>query len=227
VLLVFLINTGLLHTLFWLFFVARALRARGTRRAREGVARTPFSARSLTRCALAQAVAAMTCLRALAFVALLNTDARTLRAALAVERQGGGSSAASDDLEAALASVAAAGAAGGPPGGPPGGGAVDPLVLQLQLLTRELTERDYAALLALDDNGGGGHAVRGLTRAQVDALPTHAAPGGDGDGAPGGVTCAVCLEDAAAGETLRTLPCAHQARAAQRGASSSLLVHAC
>jgi hypothetical protein len=145
----------------------------------------------------------MTCLRALAFVALLHTDARTLRAALGAERDGGGGGATAawgDDLE-----VGAAGGAGGAPGG-----AVDPLALQLRLLTRELTPRDYAALLALDEDGGGGHAVRGLTRAQLDALPpTHAAAGAAG----GDVTCAVCLEEPAAGDTLRTLPCSHQARA--------------
>ena len=96
-------------------------------------------------------------------------------------------------------------------------GALDPLLLQLRLLGRDIDPRDYAALLQLDDaNGQNGR--RGLSTEQLAALPRHTVPpnsessssGGGGGAVPSAVTCAICLEDAASGEVLCVLPCAHQ-----------------
>jgi hypothetical protein len=151
-------------------------------------------------------VAAGACLRAVLLAALLHADPGALAAL--------GDAVAADAAEAARDTHA----------GAQPGGRVDPLVLQMQLMGRELTDRDYNALLALDEDGGGGAPrPRGLTPEQLAALPTHAAGGADAAGASGAaggaggrgggvVTCAVCLEDAAHGEVLRTLPCLHQAR---------------
>jgi hypothetical protein len=157
-------------------------------------------------------------LRAVLLAALLHADPGALAAL--------GDAVAADAAEAGLDSHA----------GAQPGGRVDPLVLQMQLMGRELTERDYNALLALDEDGGGGAPrPRGLTPEQLAALPTHAAGGADAAGASGAaggaggrgsgvVTCAVCLEDAAHGELLRTLPCLHQARLLRvRNASVTVL----
>lgn len=88
---------------------------------------------------------------------------------------------------------------------------VGPLALQMRLLSRELTPADYAALLQLDD-----HVTDrpGLSPAQLAALPRHTLSDGAGAGDSAGPSgpaccCAVCLEDAVAGEELVTLPCAH------------------
>lgn len=83
------------------------------------------------------------------------------------------------------------------------GQGLDPLLLQLRLLGRDIDPRDYAALLALDENEA--RRGRGLTAEQLSSLPRHTVVA---DTAV--VTCAVCLEDAAVGETLCRLPCAHQ-----------------
>jgi hypothetical protein len=147
----------------------------------------------------------ISCLRVLVLMALVQTEAGALRAALAGAAADGGASA---DLEAGSA-AAASGA----------DRRVNPVMLQMQLLGRELTERDYGALLALDEDGGGGAPRRGVPRAALEQMPTHAfgaeaAGGGGGAGGAGGPTCAVCLDDPKEGDTLRTLPCLHVFHAA-------------
>lgn len=144
------------------------------------------------------------CLRVLVLLALVQSDAGALRAALA---------GAARDADAE-ASDAERGLEGATPGAD---GRVNPVVLQMQLLGRELTERDYGALLALDENAG--RPRRGVPRAALEQMPTHAFHGSaeaqqGGAGGAGGPTCAVCLEDAAEGDELRTLPCLHQFHAA-------------
>ena len=188
VLLVVVINTGLLHTVLWgLFLVRGAVPAGG-----------PTRVCALTRSvACAQAAVVISCLRVLVLVALMQTAAA---AASAAAEAGGG------DVELGEGGASGAGA----------DGRVNPVLLQMQLLSRELTERDYTALLALDDNGGGGAPRRGVPRAALELIPTHAFRA-DGTtaadaGGGGGSTCAVCLEEPADGDELRTLPCLHQVR---------------
>jgi hypothetical protein len=91
-------------------------------------------------------------------------------------------------------------------------GALNPLLLQLQLMGRDIDPRDYAALLQLDESNT--HDRRGLSPEQLAALPRHTVPpdseaaARSSDGAA--VTCPICLEDAVAGEVVCALPCAHQ-----------------
>ena len=145
----------------------------------------------------------VSCLRVLVLIALVQSEAGALRAAMA-----GAAATEGADLEAGGGAAAASAGADG---------RVNPVMLQMQLLGRELNERDYGALLALDENGGGGAPRRGVPRAAVEQMPTHVfrpaaaeAAGGAAAGGAGGLTCAVCLEDAAQGDAIRTLPCMHQ-----------------
>ena len=98
-------------------------------------------------------------------------------------------------------------------------GALDPLLLQLRLMGRDIDPQDYAALLQLDESNTHDSHRRGLSAEQLAALPRHTVPAGSdvasssggGSAAPSSaVTCSICLEDAVAGEVLCALPCAHQ-----------------
>ena len=97
--------------------------------------------------------------------------------------------------------------------------ALDPLLLQLRLMGRDIDPRDYAALLQLDESNTHDSHRRGLSSEQLASLPRHTVPAGNemasssagGGAAPSSaVTCSICLEDAVAGEVLCALPCAHQ-----------------
>ncbi len=176
------------------------------------------------------ALLAVTCMRALAFCAALSAQVSQLQAALEEEER------EEREERERVAGGAAVSEAPVP---------VSPLLLQLRLLGRELTPRDYAALLQLDESNGGA-ARRGLTSTQLAALPRHtvrdaaggssvagaSSSGGAGAGAASTappVCCAVCLEDAVPGDTLCTLPCAHSYHAAciERWLSSSTCCPVC
>lgn len=86
--------------------------------------------------------------------------------------------------------------------------------LRLVLRERELTGNDYDALLDYEDQSGPAMEALlesvGMTEEEVARCPVRVLePGDDLLCMVSSCSCAVCLEDYAIGETVRTIPCFH------------------
>uniref|UniRef100_A0A061S412 RING-type E3 ubiquitin transferase n=2 Tax=Tetraselmis sp. GSL018 TaxID=582737 RepID=A0A061S412_9CHLO len=117
-----------------------------------------------------------------------------------------------------------------------GGGAprLDLLNLRLSLVDRDFNADDYEVLLGLDQGAALSNPRSAVTDAHLAALPVHLYPGHGGGGGGRGrrrvdraglllslsgaaqdarsdaLQCSVCLDEAAEGEKIMTLPCHHQ-----------------
>uniref|UniRef100_A0A061S5C4 Ring u-box superfamily isoform 2 n=2 Tax=Tetraselmis sp. GSL018 TaxID=582737 RepID=A0A061S5C4_9CHLO len=75
----------------------------------------------------------------------------------------------------------------------------------LLLSDRDFDENDYELLLSLDD---GIENRKGASQELIDSMPTDVVDGSSPEGS--GSRCTVCLEEPAAGQVMRVLPCSHR-----------------